>query len=148
MLTFCNAIEPPLTLRGPRGLLAVSHQMYLWLSGIWGTASLRKNTSQHDILCLTLMYLFAQDLITNIIFCRFSLISWRSLIMLFVYSCLICLFLSVILECLLTSEHSVKIYSILRYISLEIQWLFIWLSVILHLNFNDLSLNSFIVQAI
>ena len=38
----CNATEPPLTLRGPRGLLALSHQMYLWLSGIWETAFLRR----------------------------------------------------------------------------------------------------------
>ena len=117
---------------------------------IWhmGSAFLRKTLVNMIFLCLTLMYLFAQDLITNVICCRFSLISWRSLIMLFVYSCLICLFLSVMTECLFFSEHSVKIHLILCYTSLKIQWLFIWLSVIFHLNFNELSLNSFIIQAI
>ena len=150
MLTFCNAIEPPLTLRGPRGLLAVSHQMYLWLSGIWGTASLRKNASQHDI--------FVSN--PNVSFCAG-----------FNYQCYLLLFLSYFLtfsdnafylqlpywlifvrNALMPiswfSEHSVKVHLIFRYISLKTQWLSIWLSVIFHLNFNKLSLNSFIIQAI
>ena len=40
LLTF-YAIEQPLNQKGPRGLLALSHQMYLWLSGIWEKAFLK-----------------------------------------------------------------------------------------------------------
>ena len=137
MLTFCNAIEPPLfPIRCTFGYLAYGEQL-LW-----------EKTLVNLIFCLTPICLFAQDLIINVICCCFSLISWHSLITLFVYSCLICLSLSVMSECLFFSEHSVKIHLILHYISLKSQWLFIWLSVIIHLNFNELSLNSFIILAI
>ena len=40
LLTF-YAIEPPLTQKGPRGLLALSYQMYLWLSGTLEKAFLK-----------------------------------------------------------------------------------------------------------
>ena len=59
LLLTCYAIEPPLTLRGPRGLLALSHQMYLWVSGIWEMAFLRilVNNMASFELCLTLIHL-------------------------------------------------------------------------------------------
>ena len=45
-------------------LLALSHQMYRWLSNMWETAFLRKNTSQHDPFVSNPNVSFVQDLIT------------------------------------------------------------------------------------
>ena len=43
---YAMQIGPFLTLLGPRNLPALSHQMYHWLSNMWETASLSKNTGQ------------------------------------------------------------------------------------------------------
>ena len=143
MLTFCNAIEPPLTLRGPRGLLAVSHQMYRWLSGIWGTASLRKNTSHHDLFVSNPNVSLCSGFNHQRYCCCFSLISWHYLIMLLSTVALSAYFFHN--ACSVFSKYSVKVHLIIRHILLEFQWLFTWVSVIFHLMFNGFSFNSFII---
>ena len=49
----CNAIEPPLTLQGPRGLLAYPIRC-IYVSGTWETASLRKTVVNSIILSVML----------------------------------------------------------------------------------------------
>ena len=116
---------------------------YRWLLTCGRRLSWEKTLVNMILLCLTLMYLFAQVLITDVAIAVFSLIFWRSLITLL--STVALSAYSFRNACSVFSEYSVRVHLILRHISLKTQWLFTWLSVIFCLIFNELSLNSVII---